>query len=164
MGTRSLTIVQDGEGKEIVTMYRQMDGYPSGLGQELVDFLKTLEVCNGLGGKPPKGKQWANGAGCLAAQVVAHFKTQSGAGGVYLYPQGTREVGEEWIYTVQVDEEKKKINFKVSAGSVTFFGMPGTKAEDMPALFSGPLKDFNAKKIEKLYDGMSIEPTALQEK
>lgn len=63
-----------------------------------------------------------------------------------------------------MDEEKKTINLKVAAGAVAFFGMPGTKAKDMPCLFSGPLSKFNAKKIEKLYDGMSIEPTALTEK
>lgn len=110
MGTRSITVVQDEDKKEIVTMYRQMDGYPSGMGADLVKFLKTLEVCNGLGGNPPKGKTWANGAGCLAAQVVAHFKGESGPGGIYLYPAGTREVGEEWIYTVEVNSEKKSIN------------------------------------------------------
>lgn len=36
--------------------------------------------------------------GCLAAQVVAHFKTK--VGGFYLYPPKTHDIGEEFIYTV----------------------------------------------------------------
>jgi hypothetical protein len=33
---------------------------------------------------------------CLAAQVVAHFKTEIGS--FYLYPSGTRGMDEEYIY------------------------------------------------------------------
>ena len=51
-------------------MYRQYDGYPSGHGKELHAFLSDLALCNGLGGKPPRGKVWANGASCLAAPMV----------------------------------------------------------------------------------------------
>lgn len=40
MGTRSLTVfIDEHNDKEIVVMYRQMDGYPEGHGQDLVDFL-----------------------------------------------------------------------------------------------------------------------------
>lgn len=98
MGTRSLTVMQDEEGEEIAVLYRQMDGYPSGHGQELADFLAPFAVVNGL---PVFGDnaRTANGADCLAAQIVAHFK--EGAGGFYLCRAGTRDAGEEWIYTVQ---------------------------------------------------------------
>ena len=37
---------------------------------------------------------------CLVAQTVAHFKTRSPVGGFYLYPAGTRNAGEEFIYEV----------------------------------------------------------------
>jgi hypothetical protein len=51
MGTRSLTYVYGGdrETKPLVCMYRQFDGYPSGHGQELIDFLKPIRLVNGLG-------------------------------------------------------------------------------------------------------------------
>ena len=81
MGTRSLTFVYDGE-KPIVNMYRQFDGYPSGHGLELAEFLTSFdEVVNGL----PVGdnRRLANGMGCLAAQLVAKFKV--GCGGIYLH-------------------------------------------------------------------------------
>lgn len=52
-------------------MYRQYDGYPSGHGQELADYLKTFRITNGISGDPINT---ANGMACLAAQIVAHFK------------------------------------------------------------------------------------------
>jgi len=80
MGTRSLTIVHDESGDKIITMYRQMDGYPSGHGLELAKFLDGLIVINGISDYSLKS---ANGMGCLAAQTVAHFK--DGIGNIYLY-------------------------------------------------------------------------------
>lgn len=107
MGTRSLTIIKDESGTEILTLYRQFDGYPEGHGRQLAKFLNGFKVCNGISSyEDPK---LANGAGCLAAQVVAYLKrpmkTWDGkrhgpVGNVYIYPQGTRDVGEEYIYTV----------------------------------------------------------------
>jgi hypothetical protein len=72
MGTRSLTFVYDGD-KPIINMYRQYDGYPSGHGSELADFLKGFEIVNGHGEVKPK---IANGMGCLAAQLIANFKNR----------------------------------------------------------------------------------------
>lgn len=78
MGTRSNTIIIDGN-TVIANMYRQFDGYPLGHGRELFKFLEPLYLVNGLG-METMGQ--ANGLGCLAAQMVAHFKTEPG--GIYL--------------------------------------------------------------------------------
>lgn len=96
MGTRSLTIVKNDENKDICVMYRQFDGYPCVHGQELVDWLKGSVVVNGLMTDGVKKKH--NGMGCLAASLVAAFK--DGPGGIYLEPSGTRDVGEEFVYTI----------------------------------------------------------------
>lgn len=82
MGTRSLTFVYDTDAI-LMNMYRQFDGYPSGHGLELAEFLNSFEaIVNGI----PVGdkRKMANGMGCLTAQLVANFK--DGAGGFYLYP------------------------------------------------------------------------------
>lgn len=79
MGTRSLTYVYDGS-TPIVCMYRQFDGYPSGHGAELAEFLSGGKVVNGLGFD--KAKVF-NGMGCLAAAMIAHFK--DGPGGFYIH-------------------------------------------------------------------------------
>lgn len=99
MGTRSLTVLKDGENREIAVLYRQMDGYvKNGHGDELIDFLEGTEIVNGISLDAKKTKQF-NGMECLAAQVVSHFKGES-IGTFYLCPAGTRHTGEEYIYTV----------------------------------------------------------------
>ena len=95
MGTRCLTVLKEEEGKEIAVLYRQMDGYPAGHGQDLLDFLADKRIVNGI--SVDDGCSF-NGMHCLAASVVAHFKEHIGS--FYLYPAGTRDVGEEYIYTV----------------------------------------------------------------
>ena len=82
MGTRSLTYVYDGE-TPIMCMYRQFDGYLSGHGQELANFLNELTVGNGISGKPELFN-FANGMGCLAAQMIVWFKKTPG--GFYIHP------------------------------------------------------------------------------
>jgi len=96
MGTRSLTVFIDQAGKEIAVMYRQFDGYPEGHGKDLADFLTGMKIVNGMrGDDSPK---IANGMSCLTAQVVAHFKKEPG--NIYIYPAGTRNTGEKYIYFV----------------------------------------------------------------
>ena len=109
MGTRSLTRIiprQDGlsfnEGHEKVelshvNMYRQFDGYPEGHGLELAEFLKDFNIINGIGSSTELGTH-ANGSGCLAAQMVKHFKEI--VGNIYLHPHNDDLGWEEYIYTV----------------------------------------------------------------
>lgn len=112
MGTRCLTVFKDSDGKEIAVMYRQFDGYPEGHGEELRAFVEGIKLVNGI----PVGskERMANGMGCLAAQIVAKFKggVDGSAGLFYLYPAGTRDCGEEYIYTVEPDGDKVKVTTK----------------------------------------------------
>lgn len=121
MGTRSLTVmIQDEweEQKEICVLYRQYDGYVEGHGHELAKFLSTFRVVNGLGGV--SSYQLANGAGCLFAQIIAHFKDEPG--GFYLYPPGSRD--EEYVYFVTAGHNKP-IHVRVLAyGEEIFSGKP----------------------------------------
>jgi len=130
MGTRSLTYVYT-EGREfdgkiylprpIVCMYRQFDGYPEGHGAELAKFLSGFKIVNGLGlDKPTKT---ANGMGCLAAQIIAHFKTE--AGQFYMEePRLKQDCGQEYEYHVY--ENKVEI-YKNWPSETTIFS--GTYAE-----------------------------------
>lgn len=122
MGTRSLTVFKDENNREICVMYRQFDGYPEkpGIGYELADFLDGYRIVNGIPVSKETPVKLANGLGCLAAQVVAKFK--DGVGNVYLYPAGTRDVWEEFVYTIEdkngrpyltcEDAYKKKVIFE----------------------------------------------------
>jgi hypothetical protein len=95
MGTRCLTAFEDENGEEFALLYRQYDGYPEGHGAELAEFLEGKRLVNGMSGDESK---IFNGMGCLAASVVAHFK--DGPGSFYLYPPGTRDCWEEFVYRV----------------------------------------------------------------
>ena len=91
MGTRSLTVLYDTkypeqDAEEIAVLYRQFDGYPDGHGAELDEFLKDMVIVNGI--SMSENRHIAYGGSCLAAQIIAHFKTE--AGGFYLHPAGTR--------------------------------------------------------------------------
>jgi hypothetical protein len=114
MGTRSLTRVietwKDDDGKQkqemLVTMYRQFDGYPEGHGQELAEFLNSGKVVNGLG--MDEKQRVFNGAGCMAAQMISHFKGDS-AGGIYIYPNSTKDAWQNYEYHVLVDFDSKDV-------------------------------------------------------
>lgn len=110
MGTRHLTVMQNYKGEEIVVMYGQWDGYPEGHGQELVDFLKDIEMVNGIPFSE-EPRKLANGPECLAGQIVVHFK--DAVGNFYLYPAGTRDVGEEYIYFVKPEGVNRGITVTV---------------------------------------------------
>ena len=129
MGTRSLTVIMD-DDEEVAVLYRQFDGYIDGHGKELAEFCKYIKIVNGL--SCDEENLIANGMGCLAAQIVSHFKTNPGA--FYLYPAGTRDCGEDYIYTIYKTpegrlshSEQAKINIKVInkyAVKIIFDGSP----------------------------------------
>jgi hypothetical protein len=110
-------------------MNRQFYGYISGHGRELAAFLSTQRLTSGIpvSEKPGEGKVWSNGAGCLAAQLVAHFKTEPG--GIYIVEPGT--LG-GYNYTVEVGKYTNAIRVKVHHGE-----------SEIP-IFDGTLEEFTA--------------------
>lgn len=106
MSTRSITHIYElPEGESVpsvikttplVSLYVQCDGYPSGMGSNLAAFLKPITVINGISGQ--EAGTAANGAGCLAAQLIAHLK--DGIGNVYVYPAGSKDCGEDYVYQI----------------------------------------------------------------
>ena len=120
MGTRSLTVFNNEmDNEEIVVLYRQYDGYPEGHGIDLLNFLNNMEIVNGISNK--EKRRIANGMGCLSAQVVAYFK--EAPGDFYLHSAGTRDIGEEFIYTLYYTEELKiKVQDTYSGGNDLFDG------------------------------------------
>ena len=99
MGTRSNTIIYD-DDVQILNLYRQHDGYLSGHGIELLEFLEPMTIVNGI----PMGvsvSKLANGAGCLAAQMVSRFKV--GVGSFYIESPAVEGLYEnDYTYIVKV--------------------------------------------------------------
>ena len=98
---------------------------------------------------------------CLAAQLIAHFKKE--AGGFYLYSAGTRDCGEEYIYTIYLDQNTRErqprhLRLKLQAGAMTYFGLPGTKQTNMPIIYDGTVDNFDPEQVQKAWSDRDVEP------
>jgi hypothetical protein len=136
MGTRSLTHIHEDDGSVLLTFYKQHDGYPSGWGKELAEFLAPISIVNGLSGD---GKPVANGMGCLAAQILAHFK--DGPGQFYVYPANASDCGEDYTYHIELpDDAHARLGFPGREGmGVVLRVLDGTET-----IFTGSPADFPA--------------------
>lgn len=116
MGTKSEIYVQDDEGNIYVIIYTQFDGYPEGVGAQLIDFLDGMHIVYGINFNQPERK--ANGVGCLSSQLVKYLKDS--VGGIYLRPfkkikpefeytyiLTVKDLGKEPFYLIVYDYEDK---------------------------------------------------------
>ena len=134
MGTRSITIIKDAT-REICVIYRQFDGYLSGHGADLADFLRGKRVVNGYGGAD-QGAQ-VNGAGDLATRLITFLKGDHGQpGNLYLYPAGVRDCGEEYTYEISATEG---VDIEIAV----------TSAYHQGPIYKGPVSGFNPSEIEE---------------
>ena len=102
MGTRALTFVYDADNQPFLNLYRQYDGYiEGGHGSELAEFLAGKKLVNGYG---KESNDLANGMGCLAASLVAHFKET--VGGFYIHSVTETQCGQDYEYHVYEDRVK----------------------------------------------------------
>lgn len=141
MGTRSTTTIFDENNEPLLCFYRQMDGYYEGHGAELAEFLSEMRVVNGFGcGTPAKA---ANGMGCLAASLLAHFKT--GIGGIYVVP-----IGDTQEYNYQI---------RYAGGRVTLRGTCEYKPAKTFNLYSDEIVPIVIlRRVQFVYDKRDGEP------
>ena len=169
MGTRSLTFVYDGQ-EPIINMYRQYDGYPTGHGAELAEFLAPFTLVNGLGINETRNV--ANGMGCLAAQLVHNFKGSVGgeestsmkgrspnlAGGFYLYPTSAVDCGQDYEYHIfdnvltfldedGIERRTTELRIAITNRGCNFFGL--TQSDTNERIFEGNLAEFTEFCTEK---------------
>ena len=134
MGTRSLTHVKS--GKQILcAIYRQFDGYPSGMGADIKEAIGETKLVNDFGNETLPTT--ANGMGCLAAFLVGKLKADT-IGNVYLYAPGAKDCGEEYRYVVY-DKDNRVMLKCVDVG----WNTPDT------ILYDGPIADFDPEKAEE---------------
>jgi hypothetical protein len=147
MGTRSQThfieTYKDDKGKlvknKFCNMYRQMDGYPEGHGMELAEFLAKGKLVNGI--NVDEKELVFNGMGCLAAQVIAHFK--DGAGGIYIQRPNSGLHWEDYVYEIENNVETNEIILRcfdvkyseksTRKGKIVFEGTPEKWLEWIPS-------------------------------
>lgn len=141
MGTRALFKIYDERNKEICTIYVQHDGYPDGWGLDVANFLSSKEMVNGI--PPEKYGKVFNGMEDLTAQLITWMKLRISrmhkelliqlkepvpkeeilAGSVYVYPPGTKNVWEEYVYHIYPKGDKIMIKAEdVFENNVIFEG------------------------------------------
>lgn len=134
MGTRTLVHIKDGK-KTIATIYRQYDGYPTGMGDDIKEVLNlgNVTILNGFSGQTSPSH--FNGMGCLGAFLIGELK-QKKIGNVYIYPANSKDVGEDFTYTLS--ESGGKVKLKV------------VENYQNKTIFNGLLKDFDGETVEGL--------------
>lgn len=134
MGTRSLVHIKSrgSDSDTLVTIYRQFDGYPDGMGSDLKEAVGHLGIVNGFTGS---GEGQANGMGCLAAQLIVALKDC--VGNVYIYPHNSLNVGEEYVYTLWEDGGKCHVLCESTYGG-----------EYGSLIYRGPLCDWDCTEPE----------------
>ena len=141
MSTRSITTVRsrwdEGEWKTNAVVYRHHDGYLSGHGEWLHEFLDGLEVVNGIPGNPPP--RYANGPGRLAAQLVAKLN-EDGHEPDLCPDDGPR--GQEFHYQVDVQfgANGGTVSVTVFDGPMTAFGGGGERCTNQ--VFQGSVAEY----------------------
>ena len=136
MGTRSLTFVYDEQGNKIINLYRQYDGYPTGHGQELAEFLNNQKMYNG--------------AGDLAALLVAHFKKEPMH--YYLYPTDVEDCGQDYEYHIY--SSGINISIKIMNCGWNCFGE--TQDDTYEPLFVGSLEEFTKYCASEQYGDVEL--------
>jgi hypothetical protein len=136
MGTRSLTFVYNEQNKPIINMYRQYDGYPTGHGAELADFLSVGRLVNGMALTKTAEEFVFNGMSCLAASMIAQFKQSPG--GFYIYSVDETDCGQDYEYHIY--DSGKGLYIEVVDCGCNMFGVTMSDKHDF--VFKGNLKEF----------------------
>lgn len=143
MGTRSLTTIRSrwsdkDEYQTHAHIYVHWDGYPSGHGANLAEFLDGMTIVNGIGSKMPD--RYANGPGRFASQLVAYL--QEKGSNPDLMPHTVEECGQEYHYLIDVDNFTGPITVTVFEGPMTAFGFGGADCKNVA--FSGAVPEYLA--------------------
>tara|TARA_R110000850_G_scaffold269167_2_gene401008 strand:+ start:7319 stop:7729 length:411 start_codon:yes stop_codon:yes gene_type:complete len=135
MGTRSLTFIHEMEDeylkgdKVVCVFFRHFDGYPSGHGQDLADFLNGKKLVNGRSSDFDKATMF-NRAGTMAVKLANHIQDISGAEIIH---------GDNYNYGQDHDYH---VYFRNGEFCIQIDGMEPVKASE-----------FNGKEMEKkLYE------------
>lgn len=130
MGTHHVTTIYGTEFDEknlIANIYGQWDGYPSGHGEKIAKFLASKTMCNSLPGNKNDRANYANGAGCLAAQLIAHLKESPGS--IYMTRgDESTDHGQDFNYIIKANFNSIEIEV-LSYGSLIFRGPPSELIE-----------------------------------
>ncbi len=114
MGTRSLTYLykEDAE-KPFTCIYRQFDGYPSGHGLEIAEFMNSKTMVNGYNDAASQ----INGMQCLASQLIVLLKGgKCEAGGIYIHHPDDTDCWQDFEYHIWPDKVEIRDDSTIFSG------------------------------------------------
>jgi len=151
MGTRSLTnfleelpdtAIEQRAAVPFCTMYKQFDGYPTGLGKDLKEIIGDAVVVNGYGANDQNNY---NGMGCLAASVISSLKDQ--IGNVYMYPPTRLDEDQAFIdYTYVLYPISRVINGEINEMGTKHVGLQIWRGD--AKIYDGPIIDLDPDSCE----------------
>jgi len=103
MGTRSITHIHEMDelcrDRVVCSFYRAYDGYPTGHGDDLAEWLKDKKLVNGVSSSFKKGI-YHNRSGQMAVELMHHLKKETS---IEVIPTGTGS--EEFEYRVYFSDK-----------------------------------------------------------
>ena len=135
MGTAGITHFHDGgvDAPVICYVYKQSDGYPDSLGEQIKDVFGEANLVNGI--RFDLERQ-VNGMGCAAAQFIA--ATKNGTGGIYMIAQA-----HDWAdYDYHIFHDGKVPEAGNPPGHLMMKIMSGKDVE-----WEGRISDFDSAKL-----------------
>lgn len=152
MSVKCLTVIPDDEGKDVCVLSRTIDGYLTGHGEYLRNFLRGYLIT-----REAKAMDHRNAAptiGRLAAKLIAEFK--AGIGDFELLPAGTRDQGEEYRYTICARHSALKIpsllNLRVEVAFPRYAEIDSSNASKMTVIYEGLLDEFDPHEVQAQWE------------
>ena len=143
MGTRSTLHITEEDGTHLASVYRQMDGYPTSMGNDIKTLLNNgnVELRNGFS-RGDKIPHQFNGMMCLGAFLIGALKGVNSDIEEFSYKGATANIGKIYLTTKKdrqaydyfLTQVGNGVNLKVKTGRKT--------------LFDGPLSEFDGEKAE----------------
>lgn len=134
MSTRSITHIHEmdslGSDKIVCSFFRHSDGYPSGHGSDLANWLCSKNLVNGIGSGFKKGWDF-NRAGTMAVVLMYELQQETS---IEVIRTGGSDFGEDYVYHV---------NFKDGEFLITCQGLVGEG-------FTATATKFNGEELEEL--------------
>jgi len=144
MGTRCLTVVKDFDGSKLFVLYKQYDGYLSGWGAALEDFLQGREVGNGIRSGDNHDK-FSNGMQGLAVQLVSHFASTK-PGGFYVYSTDTSYDIVSYVYEIYPEHPLGTDHERTTPLCLKILDFKGQ------VVYEGPVSEFDAEDAENSWN------------
>ncbi|MEP6789507.1 MAG: hypothetical protein ABJB40_13795 [Acidobacteriota bacterium] len=157
MSVKSLTVIQDDGGNDICVLSRNINGDLTSHGEELKRFLRGCVISKD--GYIKDSRHSAASMGHLAVQMIKRLQINIGL--IEMLPAGTRDQGEEYIYSIYprhaLLEQPSLLNLRVEAAFPHYTEIDPNNQSKMTVLYDGLLDEFDANVVRAQWEHAADE-------